>query len=177
MQNTFLAFLIILVIGYYFKDKILEGFQTSYIIEEPSITKVVDIECSQNSFDNKVCYPAKTGQKWEGSPGSTACLVNKEKTTDEEKQCDTYHLSNLVYYPRYRPWFRYIHNLKTRAEYERIYPPYWNTHYDPNITSDIYYEKVVADHIMPLSYKTPYIKKEHNENFDLRQELKFTAPE
>ena len=159
MQNTIIAFLIILVIGYYFKDRILEGFQSSYLVEEPSVTKVVEIECD-NSFDNKVRYANEIDVK-----------------SDEERPCNTYHLSNLVYYPRYRPWFRYIHNLKTRPEYERQYSPYWNTHYDPNITSDIYYEKVAADHIMPLSYKTPFIKKEHDENFDLRQELKFTQPE
>ena len=46
------------------------------------------------------------------------------------------------YYPRYKPWYRYVADLCTRYEYERIYPPYWNTKYDPEITSDIYYEKL-----------------------------------
>jgi len=156
IQNIILIFL--LVLAFFLKENIIEGFNSS-------LTKVVEIDCGNNSTGNRVCYPAKAGQNWEGSPGPASCL------SDNKDECETYHLSNLVYYPRYRPWFRHIKDLKTRPEYERTFTPYWNTHYNPNITSDIYYEKVAADHIMPLSYKTPYIKKEHDDNFYLRQDI------
>lgn len=52
------------------------------------------------------------------------------------------------YYPRYKFWWSHIKDLCTRPPYDRIFPPFWNTDYDPNITSDEYYKRLQANHIV-----------------------------
>lgn len=80
-----------------------------------------------------------------------------------------------VYYPRYRGWYRYVWDIKTRPEYNRIYPPYWNTEVKMphNDTSDIYYEKLAKKGILPDRRLTPFILENKDEIFDQRQQIKF----
>jgi len=44
-------------------------------------------------------------------------------------------------YPRYKRWWRNIRDVRTRPPYDQIFPPYWNIHWNPNITSDEYYAR------------------------------------
>lgn len=52
------------------------------------------------------------------------------------------------YYPRYKFWWSHVKDLCTRPPYDRIFPPFWNTDWNPNITSDEYYRRLVADGIV-----------------------------
>lgn len=52
------------------------------------------------------------------------------------------------YYPRYKFWWSHVKDLCTRPPYDRIFPPFWNTDYDPNITSDEYYKRLQANRIV-----------------------------
>ena len=124
----------------------------------------ISIDTDNDKKSDQICYPAKMGPP----PGSPDI-----KELDQDYQWQKYHISNLTYYPRYKPWWRYIRNVKTRPEYERIFPPFWNTYHHPNYTSDEYYEKVVEDNIMPEAKHNPQIKVAHDQNFMLRQAFQF----
>ena len=93
-----------------------------------------------------------------------------ETVINDNEICDT-----NVYYPQYKGWWSYIMDLKTRPTYNRIFTPFWNTWYDPNITSDVYYQRVAADNIMPNSRYSNQINAAHKENFALRQQIKFSS--
>jgi hypothetical protein len=51
-------------------------------------------------------------------------------------------------YPRYKQWYRWIHNIKTRPEYDRIYQPHWNMSWDPGLTTDMYMQRLASENII-----------------------------
>ena len=179
--------LIILLGAYYRFSTTAENFcDPSTGRSKDSGTRVYNVHCGKNLSNKGACFPAQAGSVNEGTPGPgyngtvsktqpnypSAKEVSQIVSADGEASCEAYYVSNDVYYPRYKFWWSHIMDLKTRPPYNRIFPPFWNTWYDPNITSDEYYRRVAADNIMPLGRNACQIKAAHNHNFALRQALK-----
>lgn len=80
--------------------------------------------------------------------GSSDCYTTKVSSLSDVKVCTRSKAKRQDYYPRYKFWWSHVKDLPTRPPYDRIFPPFWNTDYDPNITSDEYYKRLQADGIV-----------------------------